>query len=69
LATQGLDCQHVIDLGFVEAKDSQIWQFATAQKMAIISKDEDFFLMANRPESQVQLVWVRLGQLPQPSAD
>ena len=61
LATQGLDCQHVIDLGLAEAKDRQVWQFATAQKMVIISKDEDFFLMANRPESQVQLVWVRLG--------
>jgi predicted nuclease of predicted toxin-antitoxin system len=61
LSALGLHCEHVIDVGLAEAKDREIWRLATAQKMVLISKDEDFFHLANRPESQVQLIWVRLG--------
>lgn len=67
LAARGIDCQHVLDLDLAEAKDKEIWQIATTRQMVLISKDEDFFHLANRPESQVQLVWVRLGNCRNPA--
>jgi predicted nuclease of predicted toxin-antitoxin system len=44
-----------------EIQDRELWRLATAQKMVLISKDEDFFHLANQPDSRAQLVWVRLG--------
>lgn len=61
LSTQGHECWHVLDLGLEEANDITIWRWASAEGTVLISKDEDFFHLANQPNVNVQLVWVRLG--------
>ncbi len=61
LSAQGLTAMHVLDCGLDEADDITIWRFATDQGWAIISKDEDFFHLADQPQATVQVIWVRLG--------
>ena len=40
--------------------DQVIWEYAKSHDMTIVSKDEDFQLMADR-QGSIQVVWVRLG--------
>jgi len=61
LAAQGVECQHVHDVGLAQSSDSEVWQFAAERQMVIISKDEDFFHLTARSGSALQLIWVRLG--------
>ena len=61
LAGRGTECHHVLDLGFGQASDREIWRYAAEHQMVVISKDEDFFRLAEQPGAAVQLVWVRLG--------
>jgi len=61
LASQGHDCVHALDLGLERANDLEIWRIALAQDRVVISKDEDFVFLANRPQDDGRLVWVRLG--------
>ena len=61
LIAHGSDCQHVIQLGMDEAGDVEIWNYATAQGRAVISKDEDFLNLASQPGATGQFVWVRIG--------
>lgn len=50
------------DVGLDEVSDQDIWVYAKARSLAIITKDEDFQAMANRQGSiPPQVVWVRLG--------
>jgi len=61
LRARGLDCQHVLDVGLAQATDAQICNYAEEQERVIISKDEDFLNLANRPEARIRVLWVRLG--------
>jgi len=61
LRARGLDCQHVLDVGLAQATDAQICNYAEEQERVIISKDEDFLHLANRPEARIRVLWVRLG--------
>lgn len=51
----------VRDLGFKEADDEEIWQYAAAQGFTIVSKDADFhqrsFLYGHPPK----VIWLRIG--------
>ena len=40
--------------------DQVIWEYAKSHDMTIVSKDEDFLLMADR-QGSIQVVLVRLG--------
>ena len=61
IKAQGVDAVHVIDLGFSEKEDLYLWQFATREERIVVSKDEDFFNLANRPHDKGRLLWCRLG--------
>ena len=61
LRRRGHECQHVIDIGLDEAKDLRLWNWAAGEKSVLVSKDEDFVSLANRPGDDGRLVWVRLG--------
>lgn len=62
LAANGFDCQHVQDIGMGATDDRVIWEHAKTHGMTIVTKDEDFPLMADRQGSiPPQVVWVRLG--------
>lgn len=62
LAANGFDCQHVQDSCMGATADRMIWEHAKTHGMAIVTKDEDFPLLADRQGSiPPQVVWVRLG--------
>jgi len=61
LCAAGHDCRHVLDLGLDEADDIEIWNWALSENAVVISMDEDFAYLANRPGDRGRLVWVRLG--------
>ena len=62
LEGEGLQARHVMDVKLDEASDREIWQYAKTHGYTIVSKDEDFFQLANiSQEDTPALVWVRLG--------
>jgi predicted nuclease of predicted toxin-antitoxin system len=61
LQEQGHDAVHVLDLQMDEKADFEIWDFARAEQRIVISKDEDFVHIANRPTDNGSLLWVRIG--------
>lgn len=52
---------HVLDLGFETTKDGPIWSWAIKEERIVVSKDEDFFHLANRSTDTGRLLWVRIG--------
>jgi len=62
LSAGGCECIHVLNAGLEEADDRVIWQYEKERNMVIVSKDEDFQILANRQGSiPPQVVWVRIG--------
>jgi predicted nuclease of predicted toxin-antitoxin system len=61
LRQRGHDCQHVLEIGLDESNDLAIWSHALKESRVIVSKDEDFVFLANRPGDGGRLIWVRLG--------
>jgi predicted nuclease of predicted toxin-antitoxin system len=50
----------VRELGLDTAEDREVWRTAREQGAVVISKDEDFSIIADGPDA-VQVVWLRLG--------
>jgi predicted nuclease of predicted toxin-antitoxin system len=61
LIQRGFEAKHVLDLKMDEATDHEVWRYAAACQMTVISKDEDFIYPASQPDAGAQLVWVRIG--------
>lgn len=62
LAASGFECRHVQDIDMGAADDRVIWEYAKSNNLTIVTKDEDFPLLADRQGSiPPQVVWVRLG--------
>lgn len=61
LASRGVDCRHVLDLGLRDATDTAIWEYASRNDCVVISKDEDFLYLASAPSAKARIVWVRIG--------
>jgi predicted nuclease of predicted toxin-antitoxin system len=64
LATEFPGSQHVRDHGLAAADDQEIWDFARAQGLVIVSKDADFQHRALLYGPPPKVVWVRLGNNP-----
>ena len=47
------------DLGQVD--DRALWKIANDEGRIVISKDEDFFILATRPKDNGRLLWLRVG--------
>lgn len=62
----GLDCIHVLDVGLATADDPTIWRYAIGEGRIVVSRDEDFLLLASRPADTGRLIWVRLGNCRNP---
>ena len=60
LAARGHNAVHVLEVALAEARDEEIWAYASTRKMALISKDEDFLRYAIGAEGAATLIWVRL---------
>ena len=61
MAAHGADAVHVLDLGLDTTPDAEIWSRAGTEARIVVSKDEDFFDLANRPGDTGQFLWVRMG--------
>lgn len=57
----GHDAEHVLDRNQGQTDDRQLWTEAIAEGRIVVSKDEDFFILATRPDDKGQLLWLRLG--------
>jgi predicted nuclease of predicted toxin-antitoxin system len=62
LRDQGYDALSVRDVGLREASDAMIWAYAAAEQLIVVSKDEDFALLAAKQRGPTVL-WVRVGNL------
>ena len=61
LNTHGHESSHVLGLNLNEASDLEIWNYAATGNWIVVSKDEDFLHLANRPGDTGKLLWVRIG--------
>jgi predicted nuclease of predicted toxin-antitoxin system len=61
LVSRGHEALHVLDIGLDAASDSKIWDYATANSLVLITKDQDFPQRALQRGAKVQVLWVRLG--------
>lgn len=61
LNSRGVDAVHVLDLGYAKAADRLIWEAASGDQRIVISKDEDFVILASRSGDHGRLLWLRVG--------
>ena len=61
ISAAGAQACHVLGLGLASADDATVWQYACRNGFILISKDEDFFHLANRPGERGLLLWIRIG--------
>ena len=61
LTSRTHQCQHVLHLKMDESSDTEIWNYVLKTKEILVSKDEDFLHLANRPGDTGKFLWVRLG--------
>lgn len=62
LTDHGFDCRHVQEIGLDASDDREIWALAQSEQRVIVTKDEDFALMADRQAGMSpQVVWIRMG--------
>ena len=61
LSARGYDAAHVQGRGQGQTADREIWQGAIRENRIVVSKDEDFFILATRPNDAGQLLWLRVG--------
>jgi predicted nuclease of predicted toxin-antitoxin system len=65
LNSLGHDATHVLEINLAESRDRIIWRRAIDEGRVMVSKDEDFFHLANSSDEGF-LVWVRLGNCRTP---
>jgi predicted nuclease of predicted toxin-antitoxin system len=61
LEAHGHRSTHVFSLRMDEVSDIEIWDYATKGDWILVSKDEDFLHLANRPRDTGKLLWGRIG--------
>ncbi len=61
LKEHGHESSHLLGLNMEEASALEIWNYAAAGNWIVVSKDEDFLHLANRPGDAGKLLWVRIG--------
>lgn len=61
LSARGEDAIHVLDVTLDHSQDAEVWSRAGLEARIVISKDEDFFHLANRVGDTGRLLWVRMG--------
>jgi len=59
--TKGVLAVHALEQGWGQKHDRYLWEMAIKENRILVSKDEDFFILASRPGDQGRLLWVRLG--------
>ena len=60
LRNAGYTCEHVAEVGLLDADDEPIWKYADSQGAVIVTKDEDFATRKTLRPSGPQVVWLRV---------
>ena len=55
------DTVHVLERNLGQADDHTLWKIAKEESRIMVSKDEDFFILATRPSDTGRLLWLRVG--------
>lgn len=61
LRQRGYAADHASDFGLKGAPDREIWRYAIEKECVIVSKDEDFSLLAKSTTNGPAVLWIRLG--------
>lgn len=61
IESAGHECQHVVEVGLIDADDGPIWIYANANRAAIVTKDEDFATRKAARSGGPAVVWLRVG--------
>ena len=61
LAGEFPGCEHVRDASLSNADDAEVWNFATASGLIVVSKDQDFRQRALVFGPPPKCIWIRLG--------
>ena len=55
------ECQHVRDVGLKASPDSDVWDFAGRNQLAIVTKDSDFRHRSSVRGYPPKIIWIALG--------
>ena len=55
------DALHVLECEMGQADDLSVWNLAGEENRILITKDEDFFILATRAGENGKLLWLRMG--------
>ena len=61
LAGEFPGCRHVREAGLSNADDADVWTYAAANSLMVVSKDQDFRQRAMLLGPPPKCVWIRLG--------
>jgi predicted nuclease of predicted toxin-antitoxin system len=63
LVARGYAAEHVNRIGLGVESDRDIWRYAARTQSILITKDEDFVVLAERDANGPQVVWIRIGNI------
>jgi predicted nuclease of predicted toxin-antitoxin system len=66
LVLQGHAAFHVQDVGLRDAGDADVVRWAVAEGCVLITKDRDFASRPTETAQALQVLWVRIGNVPNP---
>ena len=61
LRGRGCEADHTLERDLGQVSDAELWRLAAEEGRIMISKDEDFFILATRPDDKGKLLWIRTG--------
>ena len=61
LAGEFPGCRHVREAALSNADDADVWNYAAANSLMVVSKDQDFRQRAMLLEPPPKCIWLRLG--------
>ncbi len=56
-------CLHVSDCGLNDCEDSDIWEYAKKENLAIVTFDADFYDISIINGHPPKIIWIRTGNL------
>jgi predicted nuclease of predicted toxin-antitoxin system len=55
------ECQHVRDIGLKASPDTDVWEYAVRNELAIVTKDSDFRHRSSLRGYPPKVIWIALG--------
>jgi len=61
LGEDGHEAVHVVEVGLLSARDTDIWAHARQSGSVLVTKDEDFAARSAQDQSAPIVIWLRVG--------